>query len=107
MSYKGLEGCYSPAPDVANINRLRCFQMPIGTVGDPEWALDLSYELPSKAKDAGLMLLDVLYNQPPYGRKDPYIIFDINGRILHAWPDNYIPGPFEIERVAMRLVDEK
>jgi len=80
-------------------------EQPRGIVGIPdEWRCkDMSYHLPKQAQDKGLVMLDMVYHMPEAPSKDPIIIFNRNGRILHAWPEGYIPGPFEIEKVGKKV----
>lgn len=90
--------------DLVNENLLLCLQDPPGMVGHPRLGYDLTFMLPPVASSRGLRLLDIVYEQPEQVRKDPLIIFDRRGRILHIWPDDYIPGPAEINATAKKLV---
>lgn len=92
--------------DTMNIYRLLSLERPMGLVGEPARGLDMTFMLPAEAKEAGMMMLDVTYG-PQYSRKDPVIIFDREGKILHVWPDRYIPGFFEILQVSRKLLKEQ
>ena len=102
-----LEGCHYLSPGSVNIYRLLSFQNPSGLIGEPIGGLDYSFMLPAKAKDRGMLLLDVTYRQPQSARADPFIIFDRKGRILHSWPEDYTPGPAEIRKVAQGLLSRQ
>lgn len=86
-----------------NENRLLSFQNPPDVFGVPVRAWDISYKLPGKVQERGIMLLDVTYQQPE-DYADPYIIFDDRGKVLYSWPEGYIPGPREIWKVAESLL---
>jgi hypothetical protein len=90
--------------EMVNQYSLLCLQDPPGMVGHPTLGYDLTYMLPPVASSRGLKLLDVIYEQPEEARKDPLIIFDRRGRILHIWPDDYTPGSAEIIATAKKLV---
>lgn len=87
-----------------NENQLLSLERPRGLVGQPTEGKVMTYMLPAKAKDAGMMMLDVTYRQPEFIGKDPVIIFDRTGRILHVWPDGYVPGFLEVQKVARGLM---
>ena len=76
---------------------------PSGVVGIPERWEDMTYMLPAEAQEKGLVMLDIHYRMPNRRSLDPIIIFSRDGRLLHAWPEEYIPGPAEIARVSRRL----
>jgi len=87
-----------------NYYQLLSLERPEGLVGEPSHYEDMTYMLPSKAQDKGMLLLDITYRQPEYSSKDPVILFDREGRILHMWPDNYVPGYFEVRKVCEKLL---
>lgn len=88
-----------------NIYQMLALEMPRGMVGVPHRWEDGSYLLPREARDRGMMLLDVTYDLPSFADADPLMIFSRDGRLLHAWPDDYFPGPAEIRRVANELAN--
>lgn len=81
-------------------------ERPKGLVGTPGWVEDMTYLLPNKAQEKGMIMLDIIYEQPGDSR-DPVIIFDREGRILHTWPDGYSPGFLEVEKVCKELLGRK
>jgi hypothetical protein len=97
-------GCHHISREEVNKNRLLSFQNPEGLVGVPTQGLDFTFMLPTPAKERGMILFDVTYSQPPYYRVDPFIIFNRDGRILHSWPQGYIPSSIEVEKIALGLI---
>jgi hypothetical protein len=94
---------HSLFPDRMNKYHLLSLERPAGLIGEPIRGEDLTFMLPTRAKEAGMVLLDVTYRQPEK-QVDPYIIYSQDGRLLHAWPENYTPGPVEIWKVAEVLI---
>ena len=88
-----------------NIWQVVSLERPSGLIGWPRYWEDMTYMLPAEAQDRRLVMLDIHYERPMLPSVDPIIIFDRDGRILHAWPEDYIPGPAEIEKVGRKLMD--
>jgi len=90
-----------------NFYQLLGLERPLGVVGPPEpWSSqDMSCMLPAKARDKGVQMLDVLYKSPEC-QVDPIIIFDRDGRILHAWAEDYIPSYGEVQKVCKSLLKD-
>lgn len=88
-----------------NYYQLLSLERPRGLVGEPTRCEEMSYILPRKAQEQGMMLLDIFYRQPEYPR-DPVIIFNKEGEILHVWSDDYTPGYFEVKRVCEKLLKD-
>lgn len=87
------------------IYQLLSLEQPLGICGTPSSAIDLDRLLPPKAQDRRWRLLDMFYRQPKYP-VDPVILFDARGRILHRWPDDYIPMLAEVHLVCQELEKE-
>ena len=90
-----------------NYYQLLGLERPLGIVGQPaEWGYqDMSHMLPGKARDKGIQMLDILYKGPER-QVDPVIIFDRDGRILHAWTEDYIPSYDEVQKVCKGLLKD-
>lgn len=88
-----------------NYYQLMGLERPPGLIGYPAWAEDMTYSLPGQAQDERMIMLDISYRQPAYGSRDPVIIFNRDGNILHIWPDGYVPGYYEITKVCRNLLE--
>lgn len=95
-----------------NYYQLLSLERPEGMVGEPEeYPEEMTYMLPRKAQDNGMVMFDLTYRQPALryrtSYRDPLIIFDREGRILHQFPDDHVPGFFEIQKVCRRILRRK
>jgi hypothetical protein len=85
--------------------KLMGLEKPAGVWGTAHLVEDMSWQLPSPAQERGMVMLDIAYREPAMVSlsRDPVIIFNREGNIVHVWPDDYIPGYLEIERVCRDL----